>query len=160
MATEIERKYLVLNKKFKADAYKVITIKQGFLNSNPHRTVRIRITDKSGLITVKGMGSADGTTRFEWEKEIDLPEANELLVLCEPTIIEKKRYLVKTDTHIIEVDEFYGANSGLTVAEIELSELHERIDKPEWLGKEITGIPKYYNAMLSKNPFITWKDKN
>lgn len=160
MAVEIERKYLVLNERYKDRAYRIISIKQGFLNTDPRRTVRVRVADKTGCITVKGKGSKDGTTRFEWEKEIDFSDANELLSLCEPTVVEKNRYLVKTDTHNIEIDEFYGANAGLIVAEIELTEANETIDKPDWLGKEITGIAKYYNAMLSKNPFLTWKDKS
>lgn len=157
---EIERKYLVLHDGYKANAYKIIPIKQGFLNTHPERTVRVRVADKSGFITVKGKGSKDGTTRFEWEKEIGFSDANRLLALCEPTVIEKNRYLVKTGAHTIEVDEFSGANAGLTVAEIELSKADEAIDKPAWLGREITGTAKYYNAMLSKNPFTKWKDKN
>ena len=105
---------------------------------------------------MKGISSKDGTSRFEWEKEIPLLEANSLLLLCEQTIIEKKRYLIKSKNHTFEVDEFLGANEGLIIAEIELSSVKEKFLKPDWLGKEVTGISKYYNSELSKNPFKNW----
>ena len=153
---EIERKFLVKNNTYLSESYKTLSIKQGFLNSDKNRVVRIRVLDNTGFITVKGISSKDGTSRFEWEKEIPLLEANSLLLLCEQTIIEKKRYLIKSKNHTFEVDEFLGANEGLIIAEIELSSVKEKFLKPDWLGKEVTGISKYYNSELSKNPFKNW----
>lgn len=156
MSLEIERKFLLKNTDFKQEAYKREYIKQGFLNSDKERTVRIRVKDDFGFLTIKGKSTISGTTRFEWEKEIDKKEAEELFNLCEKGIIEKYRYLVKNDQHIYEVDEFLGENKGLLVAEIELSSENEAFNKPEWIGKEVTGNIKYYNSNLSKFPFIEW----
>lgn len=156
MSLEIERKFLVKNTDFKKESYKKTTIKQGYLNSDKNRTVRVRITDDMGFITIKGKSNSAGTTRFEWEKEIDKDEAEQLLLLCEPSIIDKTRFLVKNEHHIYEVDEFYGDNTGLTVAEIELNSEDESFKKPLWLGKEVTGELKYYNSSLSKTPFKDW----
>ncbi len=156
MSLEIERKFLLKNTDFKQEAYKKEYIKQGFLNSDKERTVRIRVKDDFGFLTIKGKSTISGTTRFEWEKEIDKKEAEELFNLCEKGIIEKYRYLVKNDRHIYEVDEFLGENKGLLVAEIELSSENEAFNKPEWIGKEVTGDIKYYNSNLSKCPFIEW----
>ena len=156
MSIEIERKFLVKNDSYKTESFKVLTIKQGFLNSNKNRVVRIRISDDKGFITIKGISSKDGTSRFEWEKEISLDEATNLLLLCEKTVIEKNRYLIKIKNHIYEVDEFLGSNKGLVIAEIELNSIDELFLKPTWLGKEVTGIPKYYNSEISKNPFKNW----
>lgn len=157
MLLEIERKFLVKNSNYKKECYKKYSIKQGFLNSNKNRVVRIRMIDKKGLITVKGISSKDGTSRFEWEKEISIKEATSLLMLCEETIIEKNRYLVSSGEHIIEVDEFLNHNQGLIIAEIELNSVDENYFKPKWLGIEVTGITKYYNSELSKNPFQNWE---
>ena len=157
MGLEIERKFLVKNDTWKKVTFKQIIIKQGYLNSNKNRTVRIRISDNQGFITVKGVSNDSGTTRFEWEKEIDVQEANQLLAICEPNIIEKTRYLVKNGIHIFEIDEFFGANKGLLIAEIELTSENETFEKPSWLGKEVTGNPIYYNASLSKLPFSSWE---
>ncbi len=157
MSLEIERKFLVKNDEYKKVAFQQKTLKQGYLNADKNRTVRIRICDNQGFITIKGISNASGTTRFEWEKEIDLEEATQLLTLCEPTIIEKTRFLVKNRNHIFEIDEFFGANSGLVIAEIELNSENEFFEKPAWLGEEVTGNPKYYNASLSKFPFCDWK---
>lgn len=156
MAIEIERKFLIKNTSYKSESFKVSCIKQGFLNSNKNRVIRIRIIDDKGWITVKGVSSNDGTSRFEWEKEISLNDAALLLNLCEETVIEKNRHFVKSGTHLFEVDEFMGVNNGLVIAEIELNSVNEKYIKPEWLGEEVTGITKYYNSELSKKPFKKW----
>lgn len=156
MSIEIERKFLVKNDDFKDQSFQKKIIKQGYLNSDENRTVRIRISDKKAFITIKGKSNDTGTTRFEWEKEINLREAENLLLLCEPSIIEKTRYLVKVDNHIFEVDEFYGDNKGLIIAEVELNSETEKFKKPNWLAKEVTGDIKYYNSSISKQPFKDW----
>ncbi len=153
---EIERKYLVKSEHYKEIAYTSYKIIQAYLNSHPKRTTRIRTKGEQAFITVKGKSSADGTSRFEWEKEIEYSEAKELLKFCEPGKIEKTRFLVKNKSHTIEVDEFYGNNSGLILAEIELNSADENINLPEWLGKEVTGKPEYYNSALTKNPYKDW----
>lgn len=153
---EIERKFLVLSDDFKSEAYISTRIAQGYLNSDPERTVRIRVKGNKGYITVKGKGNVTGTTRMEWEKEIDVNEAGQLLTLCEKGIIDKTRYEVKAGWHTFEVDEFYGDNQRLVIAEIELNSEDEVFSKPAWLGQEVTGDERYYNAYLSKNPFSTW----
>jgi len=156
MSIEIERKFLVLNDTYKNESYQKIHIIQGFLNSDKHRVVRIRITDDKSFLTVKGVSNSSGLSRFEWEKEISVKEAKQLLLLCEEGIIEKYRYLVKNGIHIVEVDEFLGENKGLIVAEIELSSETEIFKKPYWIGKEVTGQIKYYNSNLSKHPYKNW----
>ncbi len=156
MALEIERKFIVKSTDFKVSAHKKHFIKQGFLNSNKERVVRVRIKDENGFLTIKGKSNKTGTTRYEWEKEIDINEADDLLNLCEEGVIEKYRYLVKVDDHTFEVDEFLGDNKGLLIAEIELENEHDTFTKPDWLGEEVTGINKYYNSNLSKNPFFKW----
>ena len=155
MANEIERKFLVKGE-FKNLASKETRIVQGYLSSIPERTVRVRIKGDKGFITIKGIGNASGAARYEWEKEIPTTEVEELLKICEPGVIDKTRYLVKVGNHTFEVDEFYGENKGLIVAEIELTSESEVFDKPAWLGDEVTGDTKYYNSMLMKNPFTKW----
>ena len=155
MAQEIERKFLVAGD-FKAFAKKATRITQGYLSSVPERTVRVRVKGEKGFITIKGIGSASGASRFEWEKEILASEVMDLLQICEPGVIDKTRYLVEVGEHTYEVDEFYGDNEGLTVAEVELSSEDEAFVKPEWLGEEVTGDVKYYNSMLMKNPYKNW----
>jgi len=155
MATEIERKFLI-DGDFKADIESSQRITQGYLCSIPERTVRVRIKGDKGFITIKGIGSASGASRYEWEKEIPVSEVNELLELCEPGVIDKTRYLVQSGVHTFEVDEFYGDNDGLTVAEVELSSEDESFDRPQWLAKEVTGDARYYNSMLMKEPFKGW----
>jgi len=153
---EIERKFLVKSESFKKEAQKNTKISQGYLNSNPERAVRIRIKEDKGFLTIKGKSNDSGTSRFEWEKEIDINEAEALLQLCEKGVIDKTRYEVLIGKHTYEVDEFYGENEGLIIAEIELSDEQEEFLKPNWLGKEVTGDNRYYNSQLSKNPFKTW----
>ena len=154
---EIERKFLVKSEGFKNQASKKFRIIQGFLNTHPERTVRIRIRGDQAYLTIKGKSSKNGLTRFEWEKEIPVVEAEELMKLCEPGIIEKTRYLVEIEEHTFEIDEFFGENEGLIVAEIELHSENDTFKKPEWLGEEVTGEIRYYNSQLSQNPFINWK---
>jgi CYTH domain-containing protein len=156
MSLEIERKFLVKNEEFKLFAFDKKIIKQGYLNSDKTRTVRIRITDTAAFLTIKGASNSSGTTRFEWEKEIDKNEGEQLLLLCEQSIIDKTRYYIKNEHLTFEVDEFYGDNQGLIVAEIELNSENESFKKPNWLGEEVTGDEKYYNSKLSKNPFKNW----
>jgi adenylate cyclase len=152
---EIERKFLVRGE-FKNLAVKSTRIVQGYLSSVPERTVRVRIKGDQGFLTIKGIGSASGATRFEWEKEIHISEAQALLDICEPGVIDKTRYLVKAEPYTYEVDEFYGENEGLTVAEIELPSEDAVFTKPDWLGEEVTGDVRYYNSMLMKTPFKKW----
>ncbi|MDO9152720.1 MAG: CYTH domain-containing protein [Paludibacter sp.] len=156
MAQEIEKKFLVKSDAFKAAASKETRITQGYLSSIPERTVRVRIKGSKGFITIKGIGSASGASRYEWEKEIPVEEVEELLKICEPGVIDKTRYEVKNGQFKFEVDEFYGENQGLTVAEIELTSENDSFEKPEWLGEEVTGDVKYYNSMLMKNPYTKW----
>ena len=153
---EIERKFLVISARYKEEAIDATTIVQGFLKTAPERTVRVRIYGDKGFLTVKGKSSASGTTRFEWEKEISVKEAEQLMALCEKHSIEKVRYRVQVGNHIFEVDEFLGNNKGLTVAEIELQDENESFKKPDWLGQEVTGVAKYYNSQLSKMPNPMW----
>lgn len=157
---EIERKFLVTSTKFLEASTSKRRIVQGFLNTHPERTVRVRLHGKNAFITVKGIGNSAGTTRFEWEKEIPVIEAEKLLELCEPGIIDKTRYEAKIGNHVFEVDVFHGENEGLTLAEVELAHEDDPFLKPDWLGKEVTGQAQYYNSQLSKNPFKTWKQIN
>ena len=157
MAQEIERKFLVKGD-IKALAFKAVPITQGYLSSVAERVVRVRLKGDQGFITIKGIANATGAARFEWEKEIPLDEAQRLMAICEPGVIEKTRYLINnTDgRHTWEVDVFHGDNAGLTIAEIELDAENEYFDRPEWLGQEVTGDPRYFNAMLSKDPYKNW----
>ncbi|OXB20666.1 adenylate cyclase [Flavobacterium tructae] len=154
---EIERKFLVKSADFKEQAFTYNKIAQGYLNAVPERTVRVRIKGERGFITIKGVSQQGGMSRFEWENEIPLDEALELLKLCEKGKIEKTRYEIKLGKHIFEVDEFYGENEGLVMAEVELESETEIFEKPDWLGEEVTNDPRYYNAYLSKNPFKEWE---
>lgn len=156
---EIERKFLVSSSDYKCQAYGHEDIIQGYLSSIPQRTVRIRIKGDNAFLTIKGEGNESGATRFEWEKEISVEDARNLINLCEPGIIDKTRYLIKNNKHVFEVDEFHGENQGLTIAEIELNNEDEVFQKPSWLGKEVTGQAQYYNASLIKNPYKNWNKK-
>ena len=153
---EIERKFLTVSDQYKEQAYKKTHIVQGFLNTHKERAVRVRIKGDKAFITIKGISNTEGTTRFEWEKEISVEEAEQLIELCEPNLIEKIRYVVKSEFHFFEIDEFFGENEGLVIAEIELSEENESFDKPDWLGKEVTGDVRYYNSQLSRVPYKNW----
>lgn len=155
---EIERKFLVSSDTYKLEAYDQQEVDQGYLNSHPERTVRIRTKGAKAFLTVKGRSTDGGTSRFEWEREISVKEAKELLDLCEPGRIQKMRFLVKSGKHIFEVDEFYGDNAGLVVAEVELSQSDEVFERPDWLGEEVTGKREYYNSHLSKNPYNKWNN--
>lgn len=153
---EIERKFLVKSDGFKKTATSQTRIVQGFLNTDPDRTVRVRIRGDQGFLTVKGASNESGTTRFEWETEITTAEAANLIDLCEAGILEKVRYEVPFGNHVFEVDEFLGENKGLIIAEVELNHEDERFEKPDWLGEEVTGQVQYYNSQLSKKPFKEW----
>ncbi len=154
---EIERKFLVKSDDYKNEASSKTRIVQGFLNTNPERTVRVRIKGEKGFITVKGKGNDTGVSRFEWEKEISITDAEALLQIAEPGSIDKFRYEVNIGKHTFEVDEFFGDNEGLVVAEVELTSEEETYEKPSWLGEEVSGLTKYYNSQLSKNPFKGWE---
>ena len=154
---EIERKFLVKSQVFKEEAFNKTHIKQGFLSTDKERTVRVRLKGEKGFLTIKGSSSNDGLSRFEWEKEISKEDAEQLFKLCKQGIIDKIRYEVKSGNHIFEIDEFFGDNEGLVIAEIELNTEDEAFEKPNWLGNEVTGDIRYYNSQLSNQPFKTWK---
>lgn len=153
---EIERKFLVNSEVFKTDVVTRNRITQGYLSSAPERTVRVRIKGEKGFLTIKGINNAAGLSRFEWEKEIPLAEAQELLLLCEKGVIDKTRFEIRFGNHVFEVDQFHGENEGLLMAEVELQSENEVIEKPEWLGKEVTQDKRYYNSYLSQHPFKSW----
>lgn len=155
MAQEIERKFLVTGE-FKQVAYTYYNIKQGYICRLSGKTVRVRLRDEKGFLTIKGPSIDGGLSRYEWEQEIGREEAMQLMKLCEGGIIDKTRYLVKTGKHICEVDEFHGENTGLILAEIELSSPEESFEKPTFLGPEVTGDKRYYNSFLTINPYKTW----
>ena len=154
---EIERKFLVTSNAFLLESSASYRIVQGYLNTAPERTVRIRIKGTKGYITIKGKGNASGTTRFEWEKEIALSEAEQLVLLCEEGVIDKIRHEIPLGNHCFEVDVFAGINDGLIVAEVELQTENESFEKPDWLGEEVTGQVRYYNAYLSASPCKDWQ---
>lgn len=156
MGREIERKFLVRGE-YKSQAYASSRIVQGYICSARGRTVRVRIRDTKGYLTIKGASDAAGMSRYEWEREIPLAEAEELMKLCEPGVIDKTRYLVHSGRHVFEVDEFYGDNQGLVVAEVELASETEPFEKPAFIGREVTGDVRYYNSQLMKHPYAEWK---
>lgn len=155
---EIERKFLVTSNAFIKESVKHNRIVQGYLSSVPERTVRVRIKGANGYVTIKGKSTSSGMTRMEWEKEISIEEAEQLLTLCEKGMIDKTRYEVIVGVHVFEVDVFSGENQGLVLAEIELLREDETFERPNWLGKEVTTDERYYNSYLSKNPFSSWKN--
>ena len=155
MAQEIERKFLVTGP-FKEQAYAHSRIVQGYICSTGGRTVRVRIRGEKGYLTIKGASNDAGTSRYEWERELPLAEAEALMKLCEPGMIDKTRYLVHCRTHTFEVDEFYGENAGLIMAEVELSSEEEAFNKPDFIGEEVTGDARFYNSQLMKYPFASW----
>jgi len=158
MAMEIERKFLVVGDDFRRQAYASDRIKQGYICSGHGRTVRVRLRGGRGYLTIKGPSIDGGLSRYEFEKEITCEEAEQLFRLCEPGIIDKTRYLVKSPdgNHIFEVDEFYGDNEGLIMAEVELGAADEAFEKPDFIGQEVTGDRRYYNSHLRLNPFRSW----
>jgi CYTH domain-containing protein len=156
---EIERKYLVTGE-FKHLAENVSRICQGYMISDKQRTVRIRIKNEKGYITIKGKSKDGGLSRFEFEQEIALTDAEMLLKLCNPGVIIKNRYEIPWLNHVIEVDIFEGDNDGLILAEIEYSEVKTQLNLPEWLGEEVTGKRQYYNSYLIKNPYKSWQNEN
>ena len=156
---EIERKFLVRGDDYKRCAHKSYRIRQGYISSGQGRTVRVRIRDNQGFLTIKGPSLDGGLSRYEFEKEITLDEAEHLMQLCEPGTIDKTRYLVKSGRHVFEVDEFYGDNEGLVMADVELSSADEPFEKPDFIEKEVTGDRRYYNSHLRKNPYKLWKEE-
>ena len=153
---EIERKFLVKSDKYRSDAFKVQLLSQAYLNNNPDKSVRIRVVDNEGFITIKGPSNDGGLSRFEWEKKIPIDEAVELMKLCGNQLILKKRYFVKHNKIILEVDEFLNNNKGLVVAEVELKTTSQKIVLPDWIAEEVTGVNKYYNLSLISHPFCSW----
>lgn len=153
--TETERKFLVLSGSFKAQATTSHRIKQGYIARDNGNSVRVRILDDKGILTIKGP-SADDISRTEWEIEIPLAHAVALLRLCHGGIIDKTRYIVPVSGRVFEVDVFYGDNEGLVMAEIELENASDPFEKPSWLGQEVTGNRHYYNSYLSLHPYKTW----
>jgi CYTH domain-containing protein len=154
MAKEIERKFLVKGSDWKKLA-KGTRYRQGYLNSAKERTVRVRTIDDKGYLTVKGITT--GATRSEYEYEIPASEADAMLTeLCEKPLIEKSRHKIKAGAHTWEIDEFFGDNRGLVVAEVELASEGQSFQKPEWIGEEVTGDPRYFNSNLIKHPFTKW----
>lgn len=149
MATETERKFLVKNE-FRHLAVREIKITQAYLSIDPQKTIRIRLADSKAFLTVKSRPQKNSITRNEWEVEIPVNDAQEMMSICLPGRIVKTRYLVPLGTHTFEIDVFHEKNEGLVVAEIELNSDNESFDKPDWLGDEVTGMPQYYNANLIK----------
>jgi CYTH domain-containing protein len=156
MAQEIERKFLVVGNDYRRQAFAHSRIMQGYISSQHGRTVRVRIRDDKGYLTIKGPSDAAGMSRYEWEKEIPVDEARQLMTLCEPGLIDKTRYLVSSGRHTFEVDEFYGENEGLVMAEVELSAEDEPYLRPDFLGEEVTGDVRYYNSYLKAHPYKAW----
>ena len=155
MSQEIERKFLVIGD-FKQEAIAHSHIVQGYICAARGRTVRVRMRDDKGYLTIKGAADVQGISRYEWEKEIPLDEARELMKLCVDGVIDKTRYLVRSGKHIFEVDEFHGDNTGLLMAEVELSAIDESFIKPSFIGKEVTGDVRYYNSQLMMHPYKEW----
>jgi adenylate cyclase len=153
---EIERKFLVLSTHFLEEAFSKKRIVQAYLNSDPERTVRIRIKENQAFLTIKGLGNETGITRFEWETPILVEDAENLLTLCERGFIDKIRYEIQVGKHVFEIDVFLGENEGLILAEIELQSEDEFFEKPNWIGQEVTNDKRFYNSYLISNPFKTW----
>lgn len=156
MGTEIERKFLLRNDTWKTGADGIV-YSQGYLCSDQKRTVRVRIAGDKGVLTIKGKST--GFTRTEYEYPIPVQDATHMLeTLCDDNPVEKKRYTIPYKGFTWEVDEFYGLNQGLVVAEIELTSEDQEFELPDWVGKEVTGELRYYNSQLSKHPFSTWEN--
>lgn len=156
MSQEIERKFLVEDDSYRTMASSSSRIAQGYICRTSGRTVRVRIRGDKGYLTIKGPSVDGGLSRYEWEHEISLREAEELMRLCDGGIIDKVRYLVPVGRHLFEVDEFLGDNEGLVMAEVELDAVDETFEKPSFLGREVTGDRRYYNSCLTAHPFKEW----
>ena len=155
---EIERKFMVLGDDYKVQSFSSSRITQGYICREHGRTVRVRKRDDKAYITIKGSSEDGGLSRYEFEKEITPDEADHLMKLCQDGIIDKTRYLVRSGSHIFEVDEFYGVNEGLVMAEVELGSADEAFEKPSFIGVEVTGDGRFYNSYLSRYPFYLWRD--
>ena len=153
---EIERKFIVINDSYKTMAFQSDRIAQGYICREGGNSARVRVRGNKGYITIKGPSLDGGLSRFEWEKEISVAEALDLLKLCHDGIIDKIRHLVKCGEHIFEVDEFFGDNEGLVVAEVELGDANEKFEKPDFIGEEVTGDKRYYNSRLTRYPYKSW----
>ena len=156
MAQEIERKFIVTGE-FKHLATSADRIKQGYIASGNGRTVRVRIRAGRGYLTIKGPSDKAGLARYEFETEISLADAEDLFRICEPGVIDKTRYLVPFGAHTFEVDEFYGDNDGLVMAEVELQSEDEPYERPDFLGREVTGDRRFYNSHMRRYPFCLWR---
>ncbi|MDO5524359.1 MAG: CYTH domain-containing protein [Bacteroidia bacterium] len=157
MGYEIERKFLV-NGDYKSQSHKNFRIRQGYLALSGVSVVRVRIKGERAYVTIKSALEENTIKRNEWEYEVPVADAEEMLLLCEEAVVEKTRYLINVGTHVFEVDEFYGNNEGLLIAEVELGHEDEPYEKPAWLGAEVTGNVRYYNSFLSIHPYKEWKD--
>ena len=157
MALEIERKFLVCGE-YKQLAVSSTHIQQAYIASGNGRTVRVRIRDEKAYLTIKGPGNRSGQARYEFEMEIPLADARELMAIAEPGVIDKRRFLVPYEGHTFEVDEFYGDNEGLTMAEVETETEGEHVELPSFIGREVTGDRRFYNAHMRRYPFCLWKN--
>lgn len=155
MNNEIERKFLIRGP-YEGEVKSVSNIVQGYLSLGPNCIVRVRISNDTGYITIKGPSSNQNTTRREWEKEIPAAEAEQLLDFCTGSLVEKVRYCIEYSKKVFEVDVFKGKNEGLCVAEIELVSPDESFEKPIWIGEEVTSDRRYSNAYLSLHPYCEW----
>ncbi len=153
MGKEIERKYLLIGDEWKSLGEGTL-FRQGYLNSQKERVVRTRTMGDKAAVTIKGI--TVGATRLEFEYDIPFEDCEKLLELCEQPLIEKTRYKIEFEGLVWEVDEFHGVNEGLVVAECELESEDQTIDKPSWVGEEVTGDPRFYNSNLIANPYSTW----
>lgn len=156
MSLEIERKFLVLNDSYKRLSFSHTRIQQGYITSTPGRTVRVRLRDDRAYLTIKGPSHDGGLSRYEFEQEVPLDDARQLLLLCEPGIIDKTRWLVQSGDHVFEVDEFFGENEGLVMAEVELRTPTDPVIFPDFIGSEVTGDRRYYNSQLRQHPYTKW----
>ena len=156
MKKEIERKFLITSDGFKQNISSKYDIIQGYLSTDPSRTVRLRVSGGKGYLNIKSGISKNGLCRLEWERELSIEEASELIALSLPNKIEKTRYEVNYKGRLFEVDIFKGVNKGLKIGEIEIDDEADTFEKPKWLGEEVTGVKKYYNSQLCQNPFTKW----
>jgi CYTH domain-containing protein len=154
VATEIERKYLVLDETWRSRAVGMV-FRQGYLSTVKERTVRVRVVGERGYLTVKGL--TVGSVRTEFEYKVPIADAEQMLdELCEQPLIEKTRYVIEENGLTWEIDEFAGANEGLIVAEVELGDESQQVDPPDWVGEEVTNDARYFNANLIAHPFSEW----